>query len=89
MGQAMHLIDLKDAETQLAKLLEEAARGEDVIITRSDGTSFRIVLVTGAVAAPKLGSAKRFIKMSDDFDTPIEAFYAYAPIALSRNSAIG
>lgn len=40
----MHQVNLKEAETQLAKLIEEAANGEEVVITRSDGTSFRRTL---------------------------------------------
>lgn len=75
----MHSVNLKEAETQLEKLVEEAARGEDVIITRSDGTSFRIVLVATEVATPKFGSAKGLIKIADDFDEPLEEFEAYAP----------
>ena len=39
----MYSIDLKDAEYQLAKIIEDAAQGEDVIITRSDGSSFKLV----------------------------------------------
>lgn len=75
----MYSVNLKEAETQLAKLVEEAARGEDVIITRSDGTSFRIVPVAAETAAPKFGSAKGLIKIADDFDEPLEEFEAYAP----------
>lgn len=75
----MHSVSLKDAEIQLAALVEEVARGEDVIITRSDGASFRIVPVTLEVAAPKFGSAKGLIKIADDFDKPLEEFEEYAP----------
>ena len=41
----MHKVDLKEAETRLAELVEEAARGEDVVIERGDGATFRIVPV--------------------------------------------
>ena len=76
----MYLVSLQEAETQLAKLVEDVARGEDVIITRSDGTSFRIVPITNkTVATPKFGSAKDLIKISDDFDEPLEEFAEYAP----------
>lgn len=72
-------IDLKEAETRLAELIEEAAEGEDVIITRSDGISFKIVAIPQAEPRPKFGSAKGLIEMSDDFDDPLEDFQAYAP----------
>ncbi len=81
----MYSVNLKEAETQLAKLVEDAARGEDVIITRNDGTSFRIVPVTDAVAVPKFGSAKGLIKISDDFDEPLEGFEEYMGFQYHRN----
>jgi antitoxin (DNA-binding transcriptional repressor) of toxin-antitoxin stability system len=75
----MHQIRLQEAETQLAKLIETAAGGEEVIITRSDGTSFKIVPMGVATAIPKFGSAKGLVRMSDDFDEPLEDFEEYAP----------
>jgi prevent-host-death family protein len=75
----MHKIDLKDAKNRLVELLEEVASGENVVITRSDGSSFQIVPVTIEEPRPKFGSAKGLIKMSDDFDEPLEDFEDYAP----------
>ncbi|MEL6606614.1 MAG: DUF2281 domain-containing protein [Cyanobacteria bacterium J06614_10] len=75
----MYSVNLKEAETQLAKLVEEAARGENVVIIRQDGSSFRIVPVKAKTAKPKFGSAKGLIKMSDDFDEPLEGFEEYMP----------
>lgn len=75
----MYSVDLKEAETQLAKLMEEAARGEDVIITRQDGSAFRIVPMKTEAAMPKFGSAQGLIKISDDFDEPLEGFEEYMP----------
>ena len=75
----MHQINLKEAETRLAELIEEVAGGEEVVITRSDGSSFKIVPLNTVEAIPKFGSAKGMVKMSDDFDAPLEDFEAYAP----------
>ncbi|MBE9205514.1 type II toxin-antitoxin system Phd/YefM family antitoxin [Nostoc sp. LEGE 06077] len=75
----MHQINLKEAETRLAELIEEVASGEEVIITRNDGTSFKIVPIGGVKAHPKFGSAKGLVKMSDDFDEPLADFEEYAP----------
>jgi antitoxin (DNA-binding transcriptional repressor) of toxin-antitoxin stability system len=75
----MYQINLKEAETQLAKLIEVAASGEEVVITRSDGASFKIVPVNLSKPRPKFGNAKGLIRMSDDFDDPLEDFEAYAP----------
>lgn len=71
-------VDLKEAEIRFAELIEEAAEGEDVIITRSDGVSFKIVAISQAEPRPKFGSAKGLIEMSDDFDEPLEDFEAYS-----------
>ena len=75
----MQPVNLKDAETQLAKLIEAAAEGEDVIITRSDGTAFKIVPVASAGVTPKFGSARGLVKVLENFDEPVEAFEDYAP----------
>ncbi|MEL6455204.1 MAG: prevent-host-death protein [Cyanobacteria bacterium J06623_5] len=75
----MYQIELKEAGAQLAQLAEEAARGEEVVITRGDGTSFRLVPINSIQATPKFGSAKGLIKIADDFNEPIEGFEEYMP----------
>ena len=75
----MHQINLKEAETRLAELIEEVAGGEEVVITCSDGRSFKIIPIGTVEVIPKFGSAKGMVKMSDDFDAPLEDFEAYAP----------
>lgn len=75
----MHKIALKEAELKLAELIEEAAGGQEVIIVRGDGTSFKIVPILSEKPYPKFGSAKGLIEMSDDFDEALEDFKDYAP----------
>jgi prevent-host-death family protein len=75
----MHQVDLEDAKARLAELIEEVAGGEEVVIIRSDGTSFKIVPIATVKATPKFGSAKGLVKMSDDFDEPLEGFEDYVP----------
>lgn len=75
----MYSVNLQEAKQQLAKLIEEAARGEDVIITIGNGATFRIVPVELDTAVPKFGSARGLIKISDDFDEPVEGFEEYMP----------
>ena len=75
----MHKVNLDEAQKMLPELIEEAANGEDVQISRGDGASFRIVPVETPDRRPVLGSAKGLIKMSDDFDDPIEGFEPYMP----------
>ncbi|MDF5713333.1 MAG: type II toxin-antitoxin system Phd/YefM family antitoxin [Rhizonema sp. NSF051] len=75
----MRQINLQEAETRLAQLIEEAASGEEVIITRNDGSAFKIVPITTNVPRPKFGSAKGKVKIVDDFDEPLPDFEDYAP----------
>ena len=44
-------VNLKDAEGDLEHLVEEAAGGEEVILTRGDGARFRIVPLQPTAAA--------------------------------------
>lgn len=73
----MRRIDITEAEGRLAELISEAAHGEEVVITRSDGVSFK--LVPFAEPRPKFGSARGLVEMSEDFDEPLEDFEAYGP----------
>ena len=75
----MHQVNLQEAESQLAKLIEEAASGEEVVITRSDGASFKIVPISSTKPRPIFGSASGLVRMSEDFDDPLEDFKDYAP----------
>jgi antitoxin (DNA-binding transcriptional repressor) of toxin-antitoxin stability system len=72
----MYKLPLKEAETKLAELISKAASGEEVVITREDGTAFQIV-----PAVPQkrriVGIAKGSVWMSDDFDEPLEDFKEY------------
>lgn len=75
----MHQVNLNEAETRLAELMEEAACGEEVVIVRNDGASFKLVPISSAKPFPKFGSAKGWVKISDDFDELLEGFEEYAP----------
>lgn len=75
----MHQVNLQEAETQLATLIEQVASGEEVVITRSDGSAFKIILLNSTPPRPKFGSAKGLISMSEDFDDALEDFKDYAP----------
>lgn len=67
----MHQVNLKEAESLLADLIEEAAGGEEVVIIRNHGLSCKIVPRGTIRSRPKFGSAKGLVQMSDDFDEPL------------------
>ncbi|MGR3293200.1 MAG: type II toxin-antitoxin system Phd/YefM family antitoxin [Candidatus Scalindua sp.] len=75
----MHEVNLQEAEMSLAKLIKEAAYGEEVIIKKEDGTSYKIVPISKRGLIPKFGSAKGLIEISDNFDEPLEDFKEYMP----------
>ncbi len=64
----MHQVNLKEAEAQLAKLIEAAASSEEVVITRSDGASFKIVPINTTKLRSRFGSTKKLVRMSEDFE---------------------
>ena len=77
----MTTVTLKEARERLSGLLEEAARGEEVVITGEDGRAFKLV---PSETEPKkkrglIGSARGQIWMSEDFDEPLEDFEEYMP----------
>ena len=75
----MHTVALKEAEGRLAELIDEVAKGEEVVIIREDGTTFKIIPVAVSAPYPKFGSAKGLVHIAEDFDEPLEDFQAYTP----------
>jgi len=75
----MQQIALEEAQARLAELVRLAANGEEVVITSEDGSGFKITPVQCAKPAPKFGSAKGLIRVSDDFDAPLDGFEDYTP----------
>lgn len=75
----MHTVGLQEAGGQLAVLLDEVARGEEVVIIRDDGVTFKIISVPSIPPSPKFGSAKGRVYIREDFDAPLEDFQAYTP----------
>lgn len=87
----MQQIDLDEAKSQLARLIQSALDGEEVILTENDQPVLKIVRVAEANTPVMLhrrdqpatkprrqsGSAKGSIHMSDDFDEPLEDFAEY------------
>lgn len=75
----MHKISVHDAEKQLRNLVDEAARGKEVVITRVDGAAFKLVPLSKLTPRPTFGSAKDEVWMSEDFDAPLDDFEDYMP----------
>ena len=74
----MSQITLEDASSQLARLADQASRGEEVILLRDTTPVAKIVPVPEDKPeerpASHFGNAKDvLIYMADDFDAPLEA----------------
>ncbi len=74
----MHKVDLEEARESLPELIEEAMAGGEVLITRDRQPLVHLVAAAPLERKPRpFGSAKGLIKISDDFDEPLEDFRDY------------
>jgi antitoxin (DNA-binding transcriptional repressor) of toxin-antitoxin stability system len=69
----METIDINKALPQINQLLEKAATGEEIIITRNNQLMVKLVSPQAAPKRPHLfGSDKNIISISDNFDQSLE-----------------
>jgi len=59
------------AKTHLSRLLDRAARGEEIVITRNGKPVARLVPVEQRRAPRKLGALRGKIRVAADFDAPL------------------
>lgn len=71
-------ISVAQAVTELDKLLNAAAQGEEVVIIGADGSAFKL-LALPRTPKPVFGSARGLVRIGPDFDEPIEGFEDYMP----------
>lgn len=67
----MNIVNIYDAKTQLSKLIEEAAAGNDVVIARGGKPVARLTRLAASKRKLKFGVLKGKIKVSADFDAPL------------------
>lgn len=67
----MTVVNIYDAKTQLSKLIEEAAAGNDVVIARGGKPVARLTRLGPSKRKLKFGVLKGKIKVSADFDAPL------------------
>lgn len=73
----MYKIELNKAKSQIEALIQTALDGEEVVITRNDEPVLKLVPVSKSNIRRKAGSARGMIRMSEDFDEPLEDFREY------------
>jgi prevent-host-death family protein len=64
------VVNMHEAKTTLSQLVEQAERGEEVLLARSGQPVARIVALR-RTQPRKLGQWKGRVRMSDDFDAPL------------------
>jgi prevent-host-death family protein len=67
----MTIVNIYDAKTQLSKLIEEAAAGNDVVIARGGKPVARLTRLGSSKRKLEFGVLKGKIKVSVDFDAPL------------------
>ena len=64
-------VNIREAKTNLSKLLRRVAAGEEITITKSGVPVARLVPVKRKTGKRKLGLYRGQIWMADDFDAPL------------------
>lgn len=65
------VVNIHAAKTQLSKLLDAAAAGEDVIIAKAGKPVARLVSINAASPPRRLGILDGRFYVPDDFDDPL------------------
>ena len=67
----MDPIDIYDATSRLSQLVDIAAAGEDVVVSRNGKPLVRITSLHSAKRSVRFGVLTGKIMMPDDFDAPL------------------
>ena len=65
------LVNIHDAKTHFSKFINQALKGEEVIIARDGKPLIRLVPYAEETQARIGGQFKGLIQISDDFDAPL------------------
>jgi len=68
---AVRSINIYQAKTHLSKLVDQAAAGEDVLISRAGKPVARLTALREAKRPVRFGLLKGRVKLSRDFDAPL------------------
>ena len=67
----MRQVNIREAKTHLSQLLEEAARGDDIIIAKAGKPIARLVAIDDDTSPRPRGLLKGKIWIAGDFDAPL------------------
>jgi antitoxin (DNA-binding transcriptional repressor) of toxin-antitoxin stability system len=80
----MTRVNIAEAKARLSELIEAELQGEDRVIARRNTPVAKLTAGTRRPTAPRFGVFKGGIRISDDFEAPLESFAEYTPPARSR-----
>lgn len=69
----MESINIYEAKTRLSQLVDKAASGEDVVVSRNGKPLVRITRLEDSKRRIQFGLLKGKVKVADDFDLPLPA----------------
>jgi prevent-host-death family protein len=69
----MEMVNVYEAKSQLSRLIDRAAAGEDVVIARNGRAVARLTRLAEGKRPVRLGLLAGKVRISDDFDDPLPA----------------
>ena len=67
----MHSVNIYEAKTRLSQLVDQAASGEDVVVSRNGKPLVRITRLEAPKRRIKFGVLKGKVSIGPDFDAPL------------------
>ncbi|MFP3562884.1 type II toxin-antitoxin system Phd/YefM family antitoxin [Paraburkholderia sp. SIMBA_030] len=67
----MQNFNIHEAKTQFSRLVDAAAAGEEITISKSGVPTARLVPIERAKVKRRFGGLKGKVKIADDFDAPL------------------
>ncbi|MBL8288339.1 MAG: type II toxin-antitoxin system Phd/YefM family antitoxin [Rubrivivax sp.] len=67
----METVNIYDAKTRLSQLVDRAAAGEDVVVSRNGKPLVRITRLEAAKRRVRFGVLKGKLRVAADFDAPL------------------
>ena len=73
----MPTVNIYEAKTHLSRLVDEAMRGEEVVIARANRPLVKLVPLADTLPPRRLGTAAGTVEIAEDFDAPLPDFEEY------------
>jgi prevent-host-death family protein len=71
VAKIVKMLNLYEAKTRLSRLVEDAAKGEEIVIAKAGVPRARLVGLAAKKRARRPGNAKGRIWIGADFDAPL------------------